>query len=165
MSVSTGFRGPFPRETPLPLPFLRKDHPLVRQHPGRELLLLRGRCRDCGASISIRYLAVECATALVSWVCLRRFGLGWEYLVYFLYAASLLTVSVIDLDHRIIPDEISLPAFWQGCCWQLCARSMPSWMQSSALFWAAGFSWQWALPMKRSASRKGSEAETSSSWP
>jgi len=82
--------------------------------PVLSYLLLRGRCRHCGASIPVRYPAVECATALVSWVCFRRFGPGWEYLLYFVYAAALLTVSVIDLDHRIIPDEISLPGIAAG---------------------------------------------------
>lgn len=77
-------------------------------------LLLKGRCRNCRASISVRYPAVESATALISWLCLWRFGPGWEYLVFFVYGASLLTVSVIDLDHRIIPDEISLPGILAG---------------------------------------------------
>ncbi|MEW6442505.1 MAG: prepilin peptidase [bacterium] len=77
-------------------------------------LWLRGRCRSCGASISLRYPLVEAATAVVSWLCMRRFGPGWEYAVYFLYSAALLAVSVIDLDHRIIPDEISLPGAAAG---------------------------------------------------
>jgi leader peptidase (prepilin peptidase)/N-methyltransferase len=46
---------------------------------------------------------------LISWLVYYRFGLGTAYFVYFPYAASLLVVSVIDLEHRIIPDEISLP--------------------------------------------------------
>jgi leader peptidase (prepilin peptidase)/N-methyltransferase len=76
--------------------------------PVASYLLLHGRCRNCRASIPIRYPLIEAGTALISWLVFQRFGLGSAYLVYFLYAASLLTVSVIDLDHRIIPDEISL---------------------------------------------------------
>jgi leader peptidase (prepilin peptidase)/N-methyltransferase len=71
-------------------------------------LLLRGRCRHCGAGIPIRYPLIEAITGLISWLVFCRFGLGVDYFVYFPYAASLLVVSVIDLDHRIIPDEISL---------------------------------------------------------
>jgi leader peptidase (prepilin peptidase)/N-methyltransferase len=51
---------------------------------------------------------IEAATGLISWLLLHRFGLGPTYFLYFFYSASLLTVSVIDLEHRIIPDEISL---------------------------------------------------------
>ena len=71
-------------------------------------LLLRGSCRHCGVPIPIRYPLIEAATGLVSWLVFHRFGLGPAYFVYFVYGASLLAVSVIDLEHRIIPDEISL---------------------------------------------------------
>ena len=71
-------------------------------------LLLRGRCRHCRTPIALRYPLVEAAAGLVSWLLFHRFGLGPAYFVYFLYAASLLAVSVIDLEHRIIPDEVSL---------------------------------------------------------
>lgn len=86
-------------------------HQTIRWYDNLPLLsyvMLRGRCRDCGASIPLRYPAVECATAFLCWLCLRRFGPTWEFGVAFGYGAALFTVSVIDLDHRIIPDEISL---------------------------------------------------------
>ncbi len=76
--------------------------------PVLSYVLLRAKCRNCGAGISARYPVIEALTAFVSWVVFWKFGLGWMYLVFFFYAASLLTLSVIDLDHRIIPDEISL---------------------------------------------------------
>lgn len=76
--------------------------------PIASYLLLRGKCRNCGARIPIRYPIIEVTTALVSWLVFFKFGFHWLYLVYFAYAAALLTLSVIDLDHRIIPDEISL---------------------------------------------------------
>ena len=76
--------------------------------PVLSYLLLLGRCRHCGVRISIRYPLIEAATALISWFLVHRFGLGLAYIVYFPYAASLLAVSVIDLEHRLIPDEISL---------------------------------------------------------
>ena len=77
-------------------------------------LLLRGRCRHCDAPIPVRYPLIEAATGLISWLVFLRFGLGPSYFVYFLYGAALLTVSVIDLEHRIIPDEISLPGIGIG---------------------------------------------------
>jgi leader peptidase (prepilin peptidase)/N-methyltransferase len=77
--------------------------------PVLSYVLLRAKCRHCGTGISIRYPVIEAATGLISWLVFWRFGLGLAYVVYFLYAASLLVASVIDLDHRIIPDRISLP--------------------------------------------------------
>jgi len=82
--------------------------------PVLSYVLLRGRCRACGASISARYPVVEALTGLVSWLVFQRYGVSWLYAVWFAYAASLITLSVIDLDHRIIPDEISITGIAAG---------------------------------------------------
>lgn len=76
--------------------------------------LLRGRCRSCGASYSIRYPLVELATALLSLFLFLRFGPSPSYLIYFVLAAALVVITFIDLDHQIIPDEISLPGIGIG---------------------------------------------------
>ena len=77
-------------------------------------LFLKGRCRYCSATISFRYPLIELLSAVLSWLVYRRFGIGVGYLFYFPFAASLLTVSAIDLDHGIIPDEISIPGIAIG---------------------------------------------------
>lgn len=71
-------------------------------------LLLRGRCRSCRGRISIRYPLIELLTALLCLGLLYRYGPSWRFLAYFVFAAALLAASAIDLEHRIIPDEISL---------------------------------------------------------
>jgi leader peptidase (prepilin peptidase)/N-methyltransferase len=70
---------------------------------------LRGRCRDCGTRLSPQYPLVEAGTALLSWLALRRFGLGLDYAIAFAFLASLVAISGVDLKIRIIPDAISLP--------------------------------------------------------
>lgn len=82
--------------------------------PVASFLLLRGRCRACRARIPVRYPAVELLTAAVSWLVFYRVGVSWLYAVWFPYAAALLTLSVIDLDHRVIPDGISLSGIVAG---------------------------------------------------
>jgi leader peptidase (prepilin peptidase)/N-methyltransferase len=72
-------------------------------------LILRGRCRDCGASISARYPLVELLSGVFAAMAVMRFGFGWQGLIVYLLAATLLVVTFIDLDHRIIPDAITLP--------------------------------------------------------
>jgi len=71
-------------------------------------LWLRGRCRHCGAGISLRYPAVELCTGLVFAAIATRYGAAPMTPVWCAFAASLIAAAVIDLDHRIIPDEISL---------------------------------------------------------
>ncbi len=92
-------------------------------------LVLRGRCRHCGAGIPVRYPLIEALTGLVSWLVFLRFGLGIAYCVYFPYAAALLAVSVIDLDHRIIPDQISLPGMVIGVVLAV-ATPLTGWLDS-----------------------------------
>jgi leader peptidase (prepilin peptidase)/N-methyltransferase len=72
-------------------------------------LVLRGRCRSCAEPISFRYFVVELVTGLAAVVLYLRFGLGVEWAVMFLFVAALIVITFIDLDHRIIPDVISLP--------------------------------------------------------
>jgi leader peptidase (prepilin peptidase)/N-methyltransferase len=73
-------------------------------------LLLRGRCRNCGTGISWRYPAVELATALLVAGCFWKFGLSWDAAIGSVYCAVLVVLSAIDIDRRIVPNKIVLPA-------------------------------------------------------
>jgi leader peptidase (prepilin peptidase)/N-methyltransferase len=75
---------------------------------------LRARCRTCRAPISARYPLVEAATGALAVVALARFGPTALGLVAFAFTAALLLVTFIDLDHRFIPDEVSLPGILVG---------------------------------------------------
>jgi leader peptidase (prepilin peptidase)/N-methyltransferase len=77
-------------------------------------LLLRGRCRACGLPISSRYPGVEAMTALVSVLLAYQYGLGPRWGVYLAFAASMIVLVLIDLDHRILPDVITLNGIWVG---------------------------------------------------
>jgi leader peptidase (prepilin peptidase)/N-methyltransferase len=77
-------------------------------------LWLRGRCRACRARISLRYPLVELATGLVFAAVTWRYGPGWQAPLYSLFAAALIAAAMIDFDHQIIPDEISLGGLAAG---------------------------------------------------
>jgi len=72
--------------------------------------LLRGRCRECKARIPLIYPGVELVTALLIAGCVLAFGLTGHALVAAFFCAVLVAVSAIDLEHRIIPNRIVLPA-------------------------------------------------------
>lgn len=72
--------------------------------------VLRGRCRHCHAHIPVVYPAVELITALLVAGCVLTFGLSAEAAVAAFFCAVLVAVSAIDLEHRIIPNRIVLPA-------------------------------------------------------
>jgi leader peptidase (prepilin peptidase) / N-methyltransferase len=71
---------------------------------------LRGRCRDCQTRIPLVYPAVELVTALLIAGCVLAFGLTVDTLVAAFFCAVLVAVSAIDVEHRIIPNRIVLPA-------------------------------------------------------
>jgi leader peptidase (prepilin peptidase)/N-methyltransferase len=73
-------------------------------------LALRGRCRHCRAPISVRYLAVELATALLVAACFARFGFTGEAFVMSFFVVCLVVLATIDAEHQILPDRIVLPA-------------------------------------------------------
>ena len=73
-------------------------------------ILLRGRCRHCQARIPLVYPAVELVTGVLIAGCVLAFGLTVEAAVAALFCAVLVAVSAIDLEHRIIPNRIVLPA-------------------------------------------------------
>jgi len=77
-------------------------------------LYLRGKCANCDAPISRRYPAIESLTAILSAIVAWHFGFGWECLPALLLTWSLIAISVIDIDHQLIPDAISLPLLWIG---------------------------------------------------
>jgi len=72
-------------------------------------VLLLGRCRHCRTPISLRYPLVELITGLLSVAIFIRFGLSPNYIFLFLFTAALIAIAFIDLQHKIIPDVISLP--------------------------------------------------------
>lgn len=72
-------------------------------------LCLMAKCRTCKLPISFRYPFVELLTGIVWVMCYYRFGLSLECLVMIIFLSVLIMVTFIDLDHRIIPDIISLP--------------------------------------------------------
>jgi leader peptidase (prepilin peptidase) / N-methyltransferase len=77
-------------------------------------LLLRGRCRHCGAIIGWRYPAVELATAALFVLCLERFGPSLEAAVAAFFGCLLLALALIDAEHYLLPDRITLPGIVAG---------------------------------------------------
>lgn len=79
--------------------------------PALSWLLLRGRCRDCGTSISARYPAVEVATAALFGVLAWRSGLSWTLPAFLYLGAISVALAMIDIDAHRLPDAIVLPSY------------------------------------------------------
>ncbi len=77
-------------------------------------ILLGGKCRDCKEPISKRYPAIEIVTASLIALGFFRFGVSWEFLIFVVLGPALVIITVIDLEHQIIPDIITLPGIVFG---------------------------------------------------
>ncbi len=88
-------------------------------------LLLKGRCRGCQTHIPLRYPFIEALTALCFCAVVFCFGVSIQSGAYLLLTLSLLSLSVIDIDHTILPDEIVLPTLWAGLLWSTLLGTTP----------------------------------------
>ncbi len=87
--------------------------------PLLSFLLLRGRCRACGGAISWRYPVVELLTALLTAVTAWRLGWSWETVAAWSLLWPLIVLTLIDLDHQLLPDALTQPLLWLGLLWSL----------------------------------------------
>ena len=77
-------------------------------------LFLKGRCATCGEHISMRYPLIEMLTGILSALVATHFGYSIECAAALILLWSLIALSVIDLDHQLLPDIITLPLMWLG---------------------------------------------------
>lgn len=82
--------------------------------PVLSYLLLRGKCSACGSHISARYPIVEFMTALLSAIVAWKLGWGWPLAAALVFTWALIPLSLIDFDHKLLPDSITLPLLWLG---------------------------------------------------
>lgn len=82
--------------------------------PVLSYLLLRGKCKGCGAPISPRYPIVEALTALLSAGAAWHFGFGLAGLGAIMFVWALIALTFIDYDTQLLPDDITLPLLWLG---------------------------------------------------
>lgn len=77
-------------------------------------LMLKGRCAHCHGTINARYPVTELACALVCAIVAWHFGFSWQAGAVMLLSCGLLGMSLIDMDHQLLPDFIVLPLLWLG---------------------------------------------------
>ena len=75
-------------------------------------LILKGKCASCSNPISIRYPTIEAITALLSLVVAYTFGATEQALLYIVITWALVALTFIDIDHMLLPDQLTLPLVW-----------------------------------------------------
>lgn len=106
-------------------------------------LLLRGKCANCQAPIAIRYPIIEAFTGIASALVAWRFGFGYETLFALLLTWSQIALSCIDIDHQLLPDDITQPMLWLGMLLSL--FSLYSTPEESIIGAIAGYMTLWTV--------------------
>jgi leader peptidase (prepilin peptidase) / N-methyltransferase len=113
-------------------------------------LFLRGRCANCGARISPRYPIVEALTGILSAAVAWKLGFGWPTAAGLVLTWFLVALAFIDIDHKLLPDSLTLPLLWLGLLLSLFAPAqglapVPVDMRSSIIGAIAGYLSLWSV--------------------
>ena len=91
----------------------------IENIPLLSYLFLKGRCRECKNPISLRYPLVELLTAALFGLAVWRFGYSAMALGAMLFCALAITLTFIDFDTQLLPDDLTLPLLWAGLLFNL----------------------------------------------
>lgn len=118
----------------------------IENVPVVSFLFLRGRCRHCKSRISARYPLVEIAASVASILVAITFGFTASTLAFLAFAWLLLALSLIDLDHHLLPDDLTLPLHWIGLLVSAFEIGLPNVSLFDAVVGsAAGYMTLWSL--------------------
>jgi leader peptidase (prepilin peptidase)/N-methyltransferase len=106
-------------------------------------LFLGGKCSGCKKGISPRYPIVEISTALLSIVIAWHLGPGWQTASALLLTWGLICLTMIDYDHKLLPDNITLPLLWLGILVNINGTFVP--LQDSVIGAIAGYMVLWSI--------------------
>ena len=112
-------------------------------------LMLRGRCRYCQAQVSKRYPLVELSTAILSAVIVWRFGASPQLLAALLFTWLLICMTMIDVDHLLLPDNLTLSLLWIGLLININGHfiSLPDAVLGAAIGYGVLWSLYWAFKL------------------
>lgn len=105
------FNVAFPRSH---CPVCKNTIPAWCNIPVISYLILKGKCLHCKTTISIRYPFVELLTAVITAFVVSIYGLSYEALAVALFSWVLIALTFIDIDHKLLPDHLTLPLLWAG---------------------------------------------------
>lgn len=111
--------------------------------PIASYLFLKGRCYHCQTPISWRYPAIEILTGIGVACCVWQWGLGWQALAASIMTCTLIALTMIDFDHQLLPDNLTLPLLWLG----LAINSTGMFVSLHSAVWGAilGYTLLWGM--------------------
>ncbi|HZW14531.1 MAG TPA: A24 family peptidase [Noviherbaspirillum sp.] len=115
----------------------------IENIPVISYLVLRGKCIQCKAPISIRYPIVELLTGVLSAALIWQFGSGLAGLATLLFAWLLIAMTFIDADTQLLPDDLTLPLLWVGLLVNINGTFVP--LDDAVIGAVAGYLSLWSI--------------------
>jgi leader peptidase (prepilin peptidase) / N-methyltransferase len=106
-------------------------------------LMLRGACANCGIKISIRYPSIEFATGLLTLFAVYFFGASTQAVFAVIFIWCLISLTMIDIDHQLLPDSITLPLLWLGLIANI--NGLFTSLESAVIGAASGYLFLWVV--------------------
>ncbi len=113
--------------------------------PVLSFVLLGGKCSKCKMSISVRYPSVEVVTGILSGLVAYTFGATWLTLAVLILTWSLVVLTLIDFEHQLLPDVITLPLLWLGLLVNTLDFGIGVSLEEAVIGAIAGYSILWAF--------------------
>lgn len=95
-------------------PFCKKNISAYHNIPLLSYLFLRGKSACCAQNIPLRYPAIELSTLIISVFLVVHYGASWQFLAALGFSWTLIILFFIDLEHKILPDNLTLLLVWAG---------------------------------------------------
>lgn len=113
-------------------------------------VFLKGKCAACGVHISARYPFVEALTGVLTAAVAWKLGFGWPVVAAMVLTWYLIALTFIDIDHQLLPDNMTLPLVWAGAfisLWGPAANGgpIPVDLRSSVIGALAGYLSLWTI--------------------
>ncbi len=107
------------------------------------IFLLKGKCYSCRKKISIRYPIIELITGLLTVFIVSQYNLTIEAGLVLIFTWSLIALTMIDIDHQLLPDDITLPLMWLGILVNISGTFTD--LQSAVIGAVAGYLSLWSV--------------------
>lgn len=115
----------------------------VENIPVLSYLALRGKCSKCRTPIGVRYPLVELLTGVLTGFVAWHFGVTWQAFFAIIYLWALITLTFIDADTTLLPDDITLPLLWLGL--MVNAAGVFTTLQAAVIGAVAGYLALWSV--------------------
>ena len=125
-------------------PSCGKQITALQNIPVLSWILLKRKCANCKAPISIRYPIIETITAVLSVVVALKFGVTAQTAAVLVLTWALIALSVIDFDHQLLPDQITMPLLWLGLLLTV-VKALPVSSEEAIIGAIAGYLSLWSV--------------------